>query len=257
MTWIVGKLTPFGLGIVASDIRVTLGDKTEMDCLQKIYPVGGGILAGFAGSVKIGFSLLQAFADESVKLPKDKAWNLNVISNTWWPRIARRVFSLADNREQNLKSQIILVGTHPNKNQGPFPQIEMFTFSSPDFRPTKELNLASIGCGTVVQHCKRFLEEKFTRPDPEFLMLFQAGPLALAAAVGSTLQVVIRENPVFGISQLFQVGAVGRGYCQFFQNEIYFNNDGTLAPFPEVVRDYPSLIRLCEKNQRSAVAAVC
>jgi len=68
MTWVVGKLTPFGLGIVASDIRVTFGGRTE-DCLQKIYPVGGGILAGFAGSVKIGFSLLHAFADESAKLP--------------------------------------------------------------------------------------------------------------------------------------------------------------------------------------------
>ena len=135
MTWIVGKLTPFGLGIVASDIRVTLANQTEIDCLQKIYPVGGGILAGFAGSVKIGFFLLQAFANESAKLPQDQAWNLNVISNTWWPRVARRIFSQADENEQRLRSQIILLGTHPDKNQGPFPQIEMFTFSSPDFRP--------------------------------------------------------------------------------------------------------------------------
>ena len=111
MTWIVGTLTPFGLGIVASDIRVTLGNKTEIDCLQKIYQVGGGLLAGFSGSVKIGFLLKQALDKESALLPKDKAWDLSIISNTWWPDIARDIYSKESEIQKNLGCRMILVGT--------------------------------------------------------------------------------------------------------------------------------------------------
>jgi hypothetical protein len=45
----------FGYGFGLSDIRVTLGDGSEVDCLQKIYPVARWVAAGFSGSVKIGF----------------------------------------------------------------------------------------------------------------------------------------------------------------------------------------------------------
>lgn len=38
MTWIVGMPTLFGYSIGISDIRVTVNDHSEYDCLQKIYP---------------------------------------------------------------------------------------------------------------------------------------------------------------------------------------------------------------------------
>jgi hypothetical protein len=257
MTWIVGTLTPFGFGIVASDIRVTLADKTEIDCLQKVHLVGNGLLAGFAGSVKIGFSLLQALVDESAKLPQNAAWNLDVISNTWWPRVAKRVYLSAERIERNARSQIILVGAHPNKNQGPFPHVEMFTFSSPDFQPIKSATIASIGCGARAPDCMKIVEKAFGAPNSEFLTLYKLGPLGLATGVGVTLQDAIRQNPMAGISGLFQVGIVSRGYCQIVQSEFYFKEDRTEAKFPELARDYNSLIQFCEKNCRNSTAAVC
>ena len=41
----------FGYGFGISDVRVTLADGSEVDCLQKIYPIGRHVAAGFAGSV--------------------------------------------------------------------------------------------------------------------------------------------------------------------------------------------------------------
>lgn len=257
MTWIVGTLTPFGLGIVASDIRVTFTNRIEVDCLQKIYRVGGGLLAGFAGSVKIGFSLLQALDDESAKLPKDKAWNLDVISNTWWPHVARRIYLSADKIERGLSSQIILAGVHPNKNQGPFPQTDIYTFSAPDFQPIKTTDFANIGCGAHSPNCVKVVKDAFTKLSPEFLMLYQVGVMGLATGVGVTLQEAIRKKPIAGISPFFQVGVVSRGLCNFMQSEAYFNEDGTETKFPEVTRDYDSLIRLCEQNHWNTAAAVC
>ena len=58
MTWIVGRSIPFGYSVALSDIRVTL-DGREIDCLQKIYPVGPFIAMGFAGSVPIGFAMID------------------------------------------------------------------------------------------------------------------------------------------------------------------------------------------------------
>lgn len=60
MTWIVGMPTMWGYSIGISDIRVTLADDSEHDCLQKIYPIAQSITLGFAGSVRIGFQMIAA-----------------------------------------------------------------------------------------------------------------------------------------------------------------------------------------------------
>jgi hypothetical protein len=59
MTWIVGTPTIFGYGFGISDVRVTPRNGSEVDCLQKIHPVGRYIAAGFAGDVYIGFAMVE------------------------------------------------------------------------------------------------------------------------------------------------------------------------------------------------------
>jgi hypothetical protein len=54
VTLVVGTPTKFGYGFGILDIRITLGYGSEADCLQKIFPVGRWVAAGFAGSVQIG-----------------------------------------------------------------------------------------------------------------------------------------------------------------------------------------------------------
>ena len=72
MTWVIGA-SPYagGYGVMLSDIQVTLANGTTLDILQKAYPVGNYIVAGFAGSVRIGFELLQSRKDSLV--PPDMA----------------------------------------------------------------------------------------------------------------------------------------------------------------------------------------
>jgi hypothetical protein len=48
-----------------SDVRVTFPDGRVRDLVQKAYPVGRYIVAGFAGSVKIGFEPFF-FTDDEV-----------------------------------------------------------------------------------------------------------------------------------------------------------------------------------------------
>lgn len=61
MAWVVGSPTSWGYGFRLSDIRVTLGNGDEVDCLQKIHPVGRYVAAGFAGDVEIGFRVIDEF----------------------------------------------------------------------------------------------------------------------------------------------------------------------------------------------------
>ena len=60
MTWVLGSGVPFGYGALISDVRVTWPDGRHLDGLQKIYPIGAGLMAGFAGSVWVGFWMLAA-----------------------------------------------------------------------------------------------------------------------------------------------------------------------------------------------------
>lgn len=51
-------MTGYAFGL--SDVRVTFADKNEKDCLQDINPVGQYLAAAFAGSVQIGFRMIES-----------------------------------------------------------------------------------------------------------------------------------------------------------------------------------------------------
>jgi hypothetical protein len=80
MTWIVGRIIPFGYAVALSDIRVTLRDDSEVDCLQKIYAVGPFIALGFAGSVAIGFSIVNRLRQLLGPTPPDMAWEPDIVA---------------------------------------------------------------------------------------------------------------------------------------------------------------------------------
>src|SRR5450759_2701557 len=94
MTWVVGATSVFGYGALYSDVQVTFADGSTRDLVQKAYPLGNFIAAGFAGSVRIGFKLLQSLAVFLV-LP-DEALGSHASDPIWvatqWAPIARSVF---------------------------------------------------------------------------------------------------------------------------------------------------------------------
>jgi hypothetical protein len=100
MTWVVATPTRFGDGFGLSDICVTLDDGTEVDCLQKLHPVGRYVAAGFSGDVEIGFAMI----DQLRRLCDLKNERLSCDSAsiaTGWPAAARSVFDgfSADNQD--------------------------------------------------------------------------------------------------------------------------------------------------------------
>ena len=101
MTWVVGASTIWGYGVVISDMQVAFSDGTTADILQKPYPMNNFIIAG---SVKIGFMLLESLA-QFVQLPPNKAathaWDPLWVSNNWWP-LAQEVFESAPEPEKKL-----------------------------------------------------------------------------------------------------------------------------------------------------------
>ena len=58
----------FGYGALYSDVQVTFPDGSTKDLLQKAYPLSNFIAAGFAGSVRIGFMLLDSLS-QFLQLP--------------------------------------------------------------------------------------------------------------------------------------------------------------------------------------------
>jgi hypothetical protein len=77
MTWVIGASSIFDYGAMMSDVRVTFRDGRERDLVQKAYPVGPYIVAGFAGSVRIGFQMLESLAKFLIvppNAPQPGAW---------------------------------------------------------------------------------------------------------------------------------------------------------------------------------------
>lgn len=115
-------------------MRVTLSDGSERDCLQKIYKVGNLIAAGFAGSVAIGFGMIDKLTELLACDDPMRAWDPVVVA-TWWPKDAREVFNSFPAEERELQSHVILIGAHPTAHNGnpACPRTHVYTFCSPNF----------------------------------------------------------------------------------------------------------------------------
>ena len=158
MTWIIGSPTLFGHAILVSDICVTFqntaGSVEYRGCLQKIYCVGKSQIAGFSGSVNIGLKILEELTYESMKLSDNQDWIMDAIANTWFTRVARRIFNASEDAEKRGGCSIIIASAHPKKNMGdvPWPITTIHIFKSPDFGPEKfePGTISSIGSGSQI-----------------------------------------------------------------------------------------------------------
>jgi hypothetical protein len=243
MTWVVGAATPFGYGTGISDIRVTFSNGGERDCLQKIYPVGRFIAAGFAGSVAIGFAMIDRLKELLFDSSESKAWDPVIVSQ-WWAEDARAVFEKSSEKEQELQSQIMLIGAHPSEHNGApqWPRCHVYTFSSPIFEPVeaKPPALAAIGCGTDVQQCRDALNLIATDHDAWFNVLRgeQGTPGGMATLLAMNLTSLLQKTQPRGISSHLH-------YCWVYRGRIVIKTNnhqsiGRWSTFPTGV-DSPDI----------------
>jgi len=266
MTWVIGASTMFGYGIVLSDICVTFRNGERRDILQKAYPVGNYIVAGFAGSIELGFMLLQNLR-EFLKLPeevKDSAWHPAWVTEKWSP-IAKEIYDHAPKELQHDGSQVLMVGASPSEDIGipGLSQSYVSVLRSPKFSPEIICGgnkIRSIGSGSGVDVYAKALED-FQKDSYHPLMKLEVGsPGGWGNAIKAVLTKVLEKNPEPGISRHIQTFLIRRG--EILQG----NNDHTIYPpnqepieikMPRVARGYPEFKKMVQDINRNIERTIC
>jgi hypothetical protein len=250
-----------------SDICVTLstnsGEQVLIDCLQKVYPLGQFVLGGFAGSVKIGFTMLAKLQREFSAVDRSEAWILDIVANTWWPRLAKHIFNSFPKEEKKLGSQILLASAHPTKNRGdaPWAWTDVYSFSSPNFSPNKagQNEIVSIGSGTDISTYINSVKE--ARDDFTYHQaMMLGGASAQGMFVASIVEKTVKENPISGVSYLFQVAIVKRGEFSIMNHEYDIMKPGGQKieiRFPDIALNYDQLIQIIRNKGYMVEGALC
>ncbi len=225
MTWIVGASTLFGYGCVISDVQVS--DDTSglrMDVLQKAYPVGKYIVAGFAGDVFPGFALLESLSNflNSPSPDDDECWDPQWVAENW-PDEACRVYRQIMEEYRPDGTDILMLGLNAAGNSeqrvmgGAIGHLSVFR--SPDFLPESKQGgrkAMSIGCGEKVEKYTTTLEELMLDPDLTYMQAEVFNPGGYAKRIAETLAWLVQKNPEDGISKQFQLFIVRMGEIKYW-----------------------------------------
>ncbi len=265
MTWVIGGNTIFGYGLMVSDIQVSWSNGVTKDCVQKIYPMGNHLFAGFSGSVKIGFRLLQDLKDFLVIDEADSqkyGWHPDWVAENWQSR-AKAVFNSEFEVERANGAEIIIVGTDPKKDIGivGMPLIYTCKLRWPSFDPTihkGKIQFDSIGSGSGVEIYREKLEKVSSEFEPLKMEVGMKGGYGLV--VMETIADVIRKNPQPGISQHLHVAMIQRGRYSLQNNDTtMYESDGTKTQIrmPSVATSYSDFLEICGAATLDAAAASC
>ncbi len=213
----------FGYGFGISDVRVTLRDGTEVDCLQKLYSIGRHVAAGFAGSVVVGFAMIDELRRLATYEDERMACDPLAIEKQW-PHQARRIFSEFPIKDRKGQCQLILISVHPREHNGNphWPQSFVHVFRSPQFEaetiPVHKLG--SIGSGHYYTQCRQTVESfsnDFKRRE-----IFMQGEVSnsggMATMVGGELTRTLKEIQPRGVSTHLHYCWVYRGRTIFKTN---------------------------------------
>ena len=264
MTWVVGATSVYGYGVLCSDVQVTLRNGTTRDLVRKAYPITNFIAAGFAGSVRIGFSLLQTLADATA-MPEQAlstmAWDPPWVAERWAP-VARSVFKAAPTDEQDLGSRILLLGASPASNAGLGSKMFLIRLASPDFRPglmARYIMSCAIGTGAGIAEYKHRL-----KPHIRFLSGIHRAevmnPNGWAQQLCFSLTRSLRQHPRHGISPHLHAVVVRRGQLSMWNNnENVYHPDGTVdqVRMPPVAESYEEFLQRAASAGSDGACARC
>jgi hypothetical protein len=213
----------FGYGFGISDICVTLGDDSEVDCLQKIHMVGRYIAAGFAGSVHIGFAMINELRKRSALPDERLSCDPNLVARDW-PQYARAVFDGFPPEEQAGHCELLLISAHPQEHNGNpnWPRCYVHIFRSPTFEP--ELvpvhTLGSIGSGSNYRPCKEVID-RFNSDNNRRMFYAQGGGTlgGMGTMIGIELTNLLLGDQPKGVSAHLHYCWVYRGKIIISTNE--------------------------------------
>jgi hypothetical protein len=262
MTWIVGAAAVLGYAVGISDVRVTFADGTERDCLQKIYPMGRFIAAGFAGSVGIGFEMLNRLAYQLRDLPEGNAFLPQEAADCFSP-LAKDVFQSFPPHERASHSHLMLLGAHPVDDVGipGFARCTVHILKSPEFVPTLAPmgEVVSIGSGSVFPPYQEAIA-RFSSNPMSLIQMETAGPGFSGLILSMVVQKTVERHPSPGISPHAHMCLVRRNFVNVGPNDHdQYPQSGEKVEFrmPPVATSWNEFVRMASGDRKSAEGAIC
>ncbi len=263
MTWVIGT-SGLGYAMTVSDVQVTWKTTNNtLDCLQKVYPIGRYMAAGFAGSVKLGLKMigdLQSYLH--IPPNQEGCWVPGITFNTW-RRQARRLFLQEPKTIQDLGCDLLIASVFWMEEWGesPFPKTTVGIMRSPEFIPewAKYKDCASIGSGNRIEEYRKHLAG--IAKEPMNLWQMEVGmPGGAAGMLGFTTGQLVEAHPTAGISSHMHI-------CQVRWNsiEISTNDWTTVDPqgrrtehkMPPVAKNWKEFEFFCQEKGLSEAEAFC
>lgn len=207
MTWVLGSGVPFGYGALISDVRVTWPDGRHLDGFQKIYPIGAGLMAGFAGSVWVGFWMLAAMRRQW-RADVGELYRVPYMAGHWY-RFARWFYgTVIPSSVKPYGCELMIAGVSPFQHAFGF-HSHALSMRAPDFTPNfikPGGTWGSIGSGAKHNWAPHFADNN------AFMTVFAHGevmnPGGSAAMVAHSVAHTLEQEPMDSVSPIIQVGII-------------------------------------------------
>jgi hypothetical protein len=258
MTWIIGVNSFLGYSFALSDIKVSWGSEFEKDCLQKFYPITTNIGAGFAGSVKLGFKMLEGLAD-CIRIEKHERGFIPSYIAQKWSRKAKKIFNQSSKQDRQLGCQLLMIATFPESKiiigSSSVPKTALIKLCAPDFKPyiAHQHEIISIGSGANVDDYIALLQWM----DSNFNAVYRfAETIGLPAAYNILITDQLQSNPRYGISKHLHIITADQNGISIGTNDRQ-SEDGTYTlKMPHVARSYNEYLKKANGYGFSARASI-
>jgi len=249
---------------MASDICVTLGDGSVRDCLRKSYPVGRFIIAGFAGSVRIGFTLLDDLLDY-LRMPEedaDKCWDPAGVAADW-AADAAAIFAAQPEHQRKLGSEILLLGIDPDDRaiRGGVPVLSVLR--APTFVPDTQRGggkVMAIGSGVNQTEVMERLRKAIR--DPRLMQTEVMNSGGFGRTIADDVTYCLFQGAPKGVSRHLHVSLAGLDQGSVHPNNlITLSEDGepeTVLQMPPVAESWAQLCQMLnlDPSEASSISAL-
>lgn len=257
----------YGYTVGVSDTRISLRDGRYFDCLQKLHTISGSIVAGFAGNVLLGFSLIESLKLYLAHLPSGCGWDPEYVVK--WNSTAREVWEAQKkNVPDKLRSTSLqILMAYPSTDNGIPGMAKTFlvTLRSPKFEANYTLarKWDSIGSGAYIHRDKiASLNDASSLHPAEKLEVNNPG--GFGRSLATTVYFEITENPDPTVGSMLQTCLVWRKNAEVLWHHIERTEGGwsiggqNQAPKNKVCSTLNELnTYLSNNSESSASEAVC